>query len=102
MHKPKPVQENDTHKIVRNFEVLIDRKPSLELFNKKKKIYNRVDLAISVKDRIKMKENEKLNKYLDWVDQKLRRTLMHDVWKHWTAVSTFLSLISSVYRDLNH
>ena len=26
---------------------------------------------------------------------------MHDIWKHWTAVSTLLGLISSVYRDLH-
>ena len=26
---------------------------------------------------------------------------IHDIWKHWTAVSTLLGLISSVYRDLH-
>ena len=33
-------------------------------------------------------------------DQKIWRTLAYDIWKHWTAVSTLLGLISSVYRDL--
>ena len=27
---------------------------------------------------------------------------MHDIWKHWTAVSALLGLISSVYSDLHH
>ena len=26
---------------------------------------------------------------------------MHDIWKHWTAVSTLLGLIHSVSRDLH-
>ena len=29
-------------------------------------------------------------------------TLMHDIWKYWTAVLTLLDLISSVYHDLHH
>ena len=39
---------------------------------------------------------------LNYHDQKIRRTLMHDIRKHWTAVSTLLGLISSVYRNLHH
>ena len=35
-------------------------------------------------------------------DQKICRTLTHDIRKHWTAVSTLLGLINSVYRDLQH
>ena len=32
----------------------------------------------------------------------MTRTFMHDLRKQWTAISTFLGLISSVYRDLYH
>ena len=39
---------------------------------------------------------------LNCYDQKTRQTLAHDIRKHWTAVSTLLGLISSVYRDLPH
>ena len=39
---------------------------------------------------------------LNYHDQKIQRTLVRDIWKHWTAVSTLLSLISSVYCDLPH
>ena len=37
---------------------------------------------------------------LNFHDQKIWRTLTHGIRKHWTAVSTLLDLISSVYRDL--
>ena len=39
---------------------------------------------------------------MNYHDQKIRRTLTHDIRKQWTAVSILLSLISSVYRDLPH
>ena len=39
---------------------------------------------------------------LNYHDQKIRRTLTHDIRKHWTAVSTSLGLISGVYRDLHN
>ena len=39
---------------------------------------------------------------LNYHDQKIRRTRKHNIRKHWTAVSTLLGLISSVYRDLHH
>ena len=34
--------------------------------------------------------------------QKIHRTSTHKIREHWTAVSTLLSLISSVYRNLHH
>ena len=39
---------------------------------------------------------------LNYHDQKIRRTPTHDTREHWTAVSTLLGLISSVYRNLHH
>ena len=33
---------------------------------------------------------------------RIQRTLSHDIQKYWTAVSTLLCLISSVYHDLPH
>ena len=42
------------------------------------------------------------NLEVKYIDQKIRRTLMHDIWKHWTAVSTLLGLISRVYPNLPH
>ena len=39
---------------------------------------------------------------LNYHDQKIRRTLTHDIRKQWTAVLTLLGLIISVYHDLHH
>ena len=39
---------------------------------------------------------------LNYHDQKIRRTPTHDIREHWTPVSTWLGLISSVYRNLPH
>ena len=39
---------------------------------------------------------------LNYHDQKIRQTPTHDIQKHWTAVSTLLGLISSIYHDLHH
>ena len=38
---------------------------------------------------------------MNYHDQKSRRRLTHDIRKRWTAVSTLLGHISSVYRDLH-
>ena len=37
---------------------------------------------------------------LNYHDQKIRRTLARDIRKHWSAVSTLLGPISSVYHDI--
>ena len=39
---------------------------------------------------------------LNYHNQKIQRILTHDIQKHWTAVSTLLRLISSVYCDLHY
>ena len=39
---------------------------------------------------------------LNYYDQKIRGKFARDILKLWTAVSTLLGLISSVYRDLPH
>ena len=39
---------------------------------------------------------------MNYHDQKIRRTLTHDIRKHRTAVFTLIGLISSVYRDLHN
>ena len=39
---------------------------------------------------------------LNYHDQKIWQNLVCEIRKHWTTVSTLLSLISSVYHDLSH
>ena len=72
MHKPALVQENDTLKLIWDFDVQTDhlisaRRPDLIIINKRKKkrIYKIVDFAVPVDHRIKLKEYEKKDKYLD-------------------------------------
>ena len=47
-------------------------------------------------------ENSIENWELNYHDQKIRQTLMHDIRKHWTTVLTLLGLISSIYHDFSH
>ena len=71
MHNPAPVLENDTHKLLRDFDIHTDhlisaRRPDLIIINKKKRETCKiVDFAIPADHRIKLKECEKKDKYLD-------------------------------------
>ena len=71
MHNPAPVLENDTHKLLWDFDIQTDhlisaRRPDLIIINnKKKKTCKIVDFAVPVDHRIKLKECEKKDKYLD-------------------------------------
>ena len=70
MHNPAPVPENDTHKLLWDFDIQTDhlipaRRPDLIIANKKKKrICKIVDFAVPVDHRINLKECEKKDKYL--------------------------------------
>ena len=70
MHNPAPVLQNNTHKFLWNFDIQTDhlisaRRPDLIIIIKKKKICKIVDLAVLADHRIKLKECEKRDKYLD-------------------------------------
>ena len=71
MHNPAPVLENDTHKLLWDFDIHTDhlisaRRPDLIIINKKKKrICKIVDFTVPADLRIKLKECEKKDKYLD-------------------------------------
>ena len=70
MHKPAPVLENDTHQFLWDFDIQTDhlisaRRPALIIINKKKKTCKIVDFAVPADHRIKLKECEKREKYLD-------------------------------------
>ena len=73
MHNPAPVIENDTRKVLWDFNIQTDhlisaRRPDLVIINKKKKkkISQTVDFAVPADHRIKLKECEKRdNKYLE-------------------------------------
>ena len=72
MHNPGPVLENDTHKLLWDFDIqtghlIPARRPDHIIINKKKKkkICKIVDFAVPADHRIKLKELEKRDKYPD-------------------------------------
>ena len=74
MHNPEAVLENETHRLLWDFEIQTDhliwaKRPDLEIANKKKKKKKKkkktcqiVDFAILADHRVKLKENEKKDK----------------------------------------
>ena len=70
MHNPAPVLENDTHKLLWDFDIQTDhlisaRRPDLWVISEKKRIFKIVDFAVPADHRIKLKEREKKDKDLD-------------------------------------
>ena len=71
MHNLAPVLKNDTHKLLWDFDIHTDhlisaRRPDLIIINKKKKRTCKiVDFADPADQRIKLKECEKKDKFLD-------------------------------------
>ena len=70
MHNPASVLENDTHKPLWDFDIQTDHLISARRFrfiiiNKEKRICKIMDFAIPADHRIKLKENEKKDKYLN-------------------------------------
>ena len=77
MHNPGCVLENDTHKLLWDFGVQTDhlisaRRPDLILICKIKRICKIVDFTVPASHRIKLKEYEKKDKYLD-LDRELKK-----------------------------
>ena len=74
MHNPESVLENEAHKLHWDFEIQTDylisvRQLDLIIINKKKRTCLIVYFAILVDHRVKLKENEKKDKYLDSVKE---------------------------------
>ena len=79
MYKPESVLENETHKILWDFKIQTDhlifaRQPDIMIVNKKKKKKRRkkkkrtcqiVDFAVIAELRVKLKESQKRDMYLD-------------------------------------
>ena len=72
MHNAASFLENDTHKLLWDFNIHTDhlisaRRPDLIIINnKKKRICKILDFAVSADNRIKLKECEKMDNYLDF------------------------------------
>ena len=84
MHNLAPALENDTRKLLWDFDLQTDRlisarRPDLIIIKKKKKkkICKIVDFALPADHRIKLKECEKRDKYLD-LARELKKTMEHE------------------------
>ena len=70
MHNPAPVLDNDSHKLLWDFNIQTDhlipaRRPDLIIINKRERICKIVDFAVPVDHRINLKESEKKDKSHD-------------------------------------
>ena len=104
MHNPAPVQENDTHKLwgfdEQTDHLISARRPDLIIIikkeKKKKRICKMVDFAIPADHRIKLKECEKKDKYLD-----LARELKKKQKKLWNMKVTIIQIVIGVFGTVS-
>ena len=96
MHNPAPVLENNTHKLLWDFDIQTDhrisvRRADIIIINKKKKkkrICKIVDFAVPADGRIKPKECEKKYKYLD---------LARELKKLWNMKVTIIPIVIGAF-----
>ena len=93
MHNPAPVLENDTHKLLWDFDIHMDhrisaRRPDLIIINKKKRICKIVDFAVPADHRVKLKECEKKDKYL---------ALARELKKLWNMQVTIIPIVIGAF-----
>ena len=87
MHNAESVLENETHKLLWDFEtqtdyLISDRRPDQVKDNRKKKKMNKkkkkiVNFTVPADRKIKLKESEKRGKYLDFA----RELKKYEKWK---------------------
>ena len=70
MHNPESVLENETHKILSNFEIQTDHQTtrpidSQQQQQQQQRICRIVNIGIPIDYRVKLKKSEKKDKYLD-------------------------------------
>ena len=95
MHNPAPVLENDTHKLLCDFDIHTDhlisaRRSDLIIINKKlkKRICKIVDFAVPADHRIKLTEFEKKEKYLN---------LARELKKLWNMKLAFVPIATGAF-----
>ena len=83
MHNPASVLENDTYNLLWDFDLA--RRQDLIIINThKKRICKIVDFAVQADNRIKLKECEKKDKYLD---------LVRELKKRWNMKATIIPIV---------
>ena len=107
MHNPAPVLENDTHKLLWDFDIHTDhlisaRRPDLIIINKKKKkICKIVDFAVPADHRIILKECEKKDKYLD-LARELKNLWNIQVTVVPIVIGAFSTITKGLLKDLEN
>ena len=96
MHNPAPILENNTHKLLWDFDIHTDRlisarRPDLIIINKKKRTCKIVDFAVPANPRIKLKECEKKYKYLD---------LAGEMKKLWNMKVTIIPIVIGAFETV--
>ena len=93
MHNPAPVLENNTHKLLWDFNIQTDhlilaRRPALIIINKKKRTCKIEDFAVPADHRVKLKECEKKDKYFD---------LARELKKLWNMQVTIIPIVIGAF-----
>ena len=99
MHNPTPVLENDTQKYLWDFDItdhlISARRPDLRVMNqKKKRTCKIVDFTVPTDHRIKLKESDKKDKYLDLAREKERKKL-------WNINVTIIPIMNGAFDTVN-
>ena len=89
MHNWASVLENGTYKLLWDFEIQKDhlvsaRRPDFIIINKIKRTCKIVDFVVPADLRVKLKENAKWDKYLDFVRELI---------KMWNMKVTFIPIV---------
>ena len=92
MHNPAPA----THKLLWDFNIHMDhlipaRRPDLIIINKKKRTCKIVDFAVPADHRLKLKECEKRDKYLD---------LARELKKLWNRQMTIIPIVIGAFGTI--
>ena len=91
--QPAPVLENNTHKLLWDYDIHTDhlisaRRPDLIIIKQKKGTCKIVDFAVTADQRIKLKEREKKDKYLD---------LARELKKLWNMKVTIILIVIGAF-----
>ena len=94
MHNPGRVLENDTHKLLWDFDIHTDhrisaRRPDLD--NNQQKLAKLLTLLVPADHRIKRKESEKKDKYLD---------LARELKKQWNLKVTIVPIVIGAFDTI--
>ena len=105
MHNPAPVLEKGRHKLLWDLDIqtghlISARIPDLIMINKKKTICRIVDFAVSAEHRMKLKEWEKKDKYLDLAWEVKKKLLYMKVRNVPIVIDAFGTLTKGLLKGL--